>query len=115
MKLIKIEPLKIQGFKIVEKDGEKFLYAKISDTRMFLSDSTDRLYLDLVGIEAPNSEYSDYIVKESRKQEESKEIDMPIIGDMKNWSKPQEDDNATAATAPTKPQPDGESPDDLPF
>jgi len=109
MKLIKIEPLKIQGFKLVEKDGEKFLYAKLSETRMFHSENTGRVYLDLVGIESPNSEYSDYIVKESKKQDE--EIELPIIGDMKNYKKQEQAEAPAPSAKPSDPGTD----DDLPF
>ena len=111
MKLIKIEPLKIQGFKLVEKDGEKFLYAKISETRMFDSENTGRVYLDLVGIESPNSEYSDYIVKESKKQDE--EIELPIIGDMKNHKKRDEQAATPQAAKPSSAPIDDDSA--LPF
>jgi len=110
MKLIKIEPLKIQGFKLVEKDGEKFLYAKLSETRMFHSENTGRVYLDLVGIESPNSEYSDYIVKESKKQDE--DIELPIVGDMKNYKKRDEQAEAPAAQPSSAPVDDDSA---LPF
>lgn len=101
MKTGKIEPLLLQGFKMVEKDGKKFIYAEIEKTRMFYSEKSGRLYLDLVQIEAP-SEWSDYIVKESKKQDE--EIDLPIVGNFKNYVK---------TTEETKPEAEGD--DDFPF
>jgi hypothetical protein len=113
MKIGKMEPLKLQGFKLGEKDGKKFIYAYLDETRLFYAENTGRVYCDLVMFETPNSEYSDYAVSESKKQDE--EIELPIVGNFKNWSRPQENDETTAATAPTKPQPESDSPDSLPF
>ena len=112
MKTGKIEPLLLQGFKLVEKDGKKFIYADLAETRLFHSDSTGRVYLDLIMFETPNSEYSDYAVKESKKQDE--EIELPIVGNFKNYRKQEQDDTEVAKTVPTKPQPEGTQ-DDLPF
>ena len=108
MKTGKLELLKLQGFKLVEKDGKKFIYADLSETRLFYSENTGRVYLDLVMFETPNSEYSDYAVSESKKKDE--EVELPIVGNFTNYKK-QEQADAPQAAKPSDPGTD----DDLPF
>ena len=88
MKTGKIELLKLQGVKLAEKDGRKFIYAYLDETRFFHAEGTGRIYTDLVMFETPNSEYSDYAVTESLKKDEDKEkVDLPIIGNFSNYKK----------------------------
>ena len=111
MKTGKLELQKLQGFKIAEKNGRKFVFAWIDETRLFHSEATDRLYCDLVMFETPNSEYSDFAVKESLKKEEDKDkTELPIIGNFTNYVKKAEEGEATEE-AKTEPGTD----DDLPF
>ena len=109
MKTGKLELLKLQGFKLVEKDGKKFIYADLSETRLFYSENTGRVYLDLVMFETPNSEYSDYAVSESKKKDE--EIELPIVGNFTNYKKQELTDESAPAAKPSDPGTD----DDLPF
>ena len=112
MKIGKLELLKCDGFNVVEKDGKKFIYADIAKTRMFYSDESGRLYLDLVMFETPNSEYSDYAVSESKTKEEmdDKELKLPIVGNFKNWKAKEEVKNEGSITTSEAPDTD-----DLPF
>jgi len=109
MKTGKIELLKLQGFNLVEKNGKKFIYADLEKTRLFYSESTGRVYCDLVMFETPNSEYSDYAVSESKKKDE--DIELPIVGNFENYKKKEEAATEQAAPAPSDPGTD----DDLPF
>jgi hypothetical protein len=102
-----IELLKCQGFKLAEKEGRKIIYAYVDETRQFPAES-GRIYMDLVMFETPNSEYSDYAVSESKKLDE--EIELPIIGNFKNWKKKEETATPEIAKDDTH-----ESADDLPF
>ena len=109
MKTGQIEPLKLQGFKLVEKNGKKFIYAALDDTRIFYADKTGRCYLDLVMFETPNSEYSDYAVAESKNKDE--DIELPIVGNFSNYVKKEEAPKQESAPAPAQ---EG-TVDDLPF
>ena len=111
MKTGKIELLKMQGFKLVEKNGRKIIFAYVDETRFFHAEGTGRIYSDLVMFETPNSEFSDYAVSESKTKEEmdDKELKLPIVGNFKNYVKQSEEQPPTAA--PSDPGTD----DDLPF
>ena len=110
MKIGKIEPLKMQGYKIAEKDGRKYIFAWIDETKGFYAEKTGRFYQDMVMIETPNSEFSDYLVQESLTKEELEKPkeDRPShepIGNFSNWKKQDEEPKQEAT--------DGD--DDLPF
>lgn len=46
------------------------------------------IYCDLVLIDSPNNENGDFIVKQSiSKEERAANVQMPILGDAKDWSK----------------------------
>ena len=113
MKTGKIELLKAQGFKLVEKGGKKFIYAPLDDTRLFHAEATGRVYMDLVMFETPNSEYSDYAVSESKTKEEmdDKELKLPIIGNFKNWTRGANEVSTSTPSVNTEIDKD----DDLPF
>lgn len=59
--------------------------SKIDKNRLFKGEKG--VYLDLVLIETPNSEYQDFLVKQNTtKDEREKGIELPIIGGAKNFS-----------------------------
>ncbi len=96
-----IDVEKIKGFKKVTKDGEKYIYAKISDTRM-KEGKEKGTYLNMCQWEK-KSEYSDGFIKEDTKKDEENKV---ILGNIKkeNKTSPQNDNSK-----PT------DSTDDLPF
>jgi hypothetical protein len=91
MKTGKIELLKVRGFKRVtsKKDGKDYIYCPVDAPGFYDSEETKRLYLDLVMVETPKSEYSDYMVKESLSKEDRENgVELDPIGNFKNYRKP---------------------------
>jgi hypothetical protein len=79
------------------------------------------IYADLILIETPNGEYGDYMVKQSiSKEERAANVQMPILGNAKNWGK-KETTKARPAppprrAAPANPNPEQEDDSqDVPF
>ena len=68
---------------------------KINKEKLFVG--AKGLYLDIVLIETPNSQYGDFMIK----QEGAKEEDMPILGSAKYFKKREVNDSP--------------EPDELPF
>ena len=121
MKIGKLEPTKLQGYKIAEKEGRKFIFAWLDETRGFYSDpekeyngnkGSGRFYQDMVMIETPNSEYSDYMVKESLSKEDRENgVELEPIGNFKNYRKP----DSSGQTVAEAPKDDNDGSDPLPF
>ena len=63
----------------------KIDFSKIDQTRLF--PGKKGLYLDLVMIETPNSQYSDYMVKQSVSKEEREQGIEIILGDGRVFKK----------------------------
>lgn len=71
-------------------------------------------YCDLVLIETPNSKFGDFVVKQSvSKEERESGRQMPMLGNGKNWSKPQTQQRSASASKP--PVVPSATNDDVPF
>lgn len=61
----------------------KINVAKIDKNRLYKGEKGT--YLDIILIETPNSEYQDYLIKQSQTKEEREQgLELPIIGGGKN-------------------------------
>lgn len=79
---------------------------KIDKARLFKG--AKGVYLELVAIPTPNSEYGDYMIKQSVTQEErERKIQMPILGNAKVLRSRKEDSTPTPKS--------NESDEDVPF
>ena len=77
----------------------KIDFDKIDQTRLFQGQKGR--YLDLVLFETPNSPYADYAVKQSTtKEERDKGVDLPKIGDGKQFMKQQPQNHNTPPDDP---------------
>lgn len=64
----------------------KIDFNKIDQIKLF--PGKQGLYLDLVLFETPNSQYADYIVKQSlSKEERDAGVEAVVLGDGKNWTR----------------------------
>lgn len=72
----------------------KINLSKIDKDRLFKGEKG--IYLDLVLIPTPNSEYQDYLVKQNTTKEEREQgIELPIVGGAKNFSTKLSDEEKT--------------------
>jgi len=63
----------------------KINVSKIDKNRLFKGEKG--IYLDVILIPTPNSEYQDYLIKQSiTKEEREAGLEMPIIGGAKNFT-----------------------------
>ncbi len=120
MKTGDIEVLKMQGFKLAEKEGRKYIFAYVDETRVNYHEKSDRYFFPLAMVEH-QTKYSDYFLTEKKNKEEMEldkdkanedKLKMPIIGNFKNWKPKDETSEVSQQGANTEPTP---SKDDLPF
>lgn len=74
----------------------------------------DGKYLKLTLIDTPNGKYGDFMVKQSvTKEEREARVDMPILGNGKDWSKGKGGKSQAAPAAKAAPQEPAD--DDIPW